>query len=613
MQGISQEEDGGTDDEPFPTEGDDTKGNTGQCGVCKGSLSMRSNVVEGTDKGKRVRRSGLGNASGASILHRSKPVHETDRDEEHHEGVVVCERPGRVGDVGGHEGDEPSCENTSTLAEVILGHGGDGEDGQCTVNGWEAEHAPPHGVLSVVEERLKCHGTDGHGPREERRTGVDTTDGVEAVCIDHEVSIVGEDVIHNALHVPGVRTTGHVPVPRAKGVHGRYGVPLNTNGKPDEEGQADHHACSVSTEEKTSLRGLVLAEVGPAAVALVVAQGVDSHADEERDGKPDEGAPGAVEVLGVPDTGFKPSSHLVECPHRSDHHGTGVPSLSDHAGDDQRDHTGQEGAPVAEVAVVARFGGDTELVEGLNAVEVPQRPRKGEDPNTEGHHQRERRTVVAAGLPEEGKPSFLAGRVERAASEHTGQKAGSGKHGPVRKEDVRRCLALEVHGRDQLAAFHFVGGGQRSIGIASRCDGQPESDGGEGHGGHPLVATSKVEVRANHNDQCEHESGQCVNIAHHVERFGTDKGQHQHAEGNGGGRQIGLRSQNQARHHGQHACDGDDQHRHHVVHCQVVFNAHDSGGGKSEQHGQGCEQQPQRGTWLNRLRIHLFIHLYPSF
>ena len=62
-----------------------------------------------------------------------------------------------------------------------------------------------------------------------------------------------------------------------------------------------------------------------------------------------------------------------------------------------------------------------------------------------------------------------------------------------------------------------------------------------------------------------------------------------------------------------HACDGDDQHRHHVVQRQVVFNAHDSGGGKSEQHGQGCEQQPHCGTWLNRLRIHLFFHLYPSF
>ena len=298
---------------------------------------------------------------------------------------------------------------------MILGHGGDGEDGQCTVNGWQAEHAPPHGILRVVEERLEGHGSNGHGPREERRTGVDTTDGVEAICIDHEVSVVGENVIHDPLHVPWVRATGHVPVPRAEGVHGRHGVPLDTDGKPDKEGQADHHACSVSTEEQTSLRGLVLAEVGPTAVALVVAHGVDPHANEERDGEPDECAPGAVEVLCVPDTGFKPSSHLVECPHRSDHHGAGVPSLSDHAGDDQRDHTGQEGAPVAEVAVVARFGGDTELVEVLDAVEVPQRPRKGEDPNTEGHHQRECSTVVTAGLPEERKPSLLAGRVERAA------------------------------------------------------------------------------------------------------------------------------------------------------------------------------------------------------
>ena len=367
------------------------------------------------------------------------------------------------------------------------------------------------------------------------------------------------------------------------------------------------------TEEETSLRWLVLAKVGPSTVAFVVTEGVNPNAEEEGNGEPNQGAPRTVEVLGVPDASFKPSSDLVERPHGSDEHGTGVPALGHHAGDDECDHTGQKCAPVANVAVVADFGGDTELVEGLDAVEMPERTGKGENPNTEGHHQRQCCTVVPAGLTEEGKPTFGACRVERATSEHTSEKTGSGEHRPVRKEDVRRGHTLQVHGGDELSAVHLVGGRQRRIGIAGCGNGQPKADGRERQRGHPFVATSQLKVRADHNDERKHECSQRINIGYGVEDFGTDQGQHQHAEGNGGGGQVGSRSQNQAWHNGQQACDGDDQHRHHVVQRQVVFNAHDSGGGKSEQHGQGCEQQPQRGTWLNRLRIHLFIHLYPSF
>ena len=219
LQGVGQEEDGRTDDEPFPAKGDDAEGHTCQGSVGHGSLAMSGDVLEGTNKGQRVRRGRLGNSRRTSVLHRTEPVHEPDREEQHHKRVVVSQCPCGVRDVSGHEGDEPCSEHASALAEVILGHGGDGEHGQCAIHRRQGEHAPPNGILGGVEEGFECHGTDGHGPREEWRTWVDSTEGVEAVSVNHKVSIVGNDVVDNALHVPRVGTTGHVPVAGAKGVH----------------------------------------------------------------------------------------------------------------------------------------------------------------------------------------------------------------------------------------------------------------------------------------------------------------------------------------------------------------------------------------------------------
>ena len=127
------------------------------------------------------------------------------------------------------------------------------------------------------------------------------------------------------------------------------------------------------------------------------------------------------------------------------------------------------------------------------------------------------------------------------------------------------------------------------------------------------MAASHVQIGTDEDDNGEHQCGKSVNAGEHVESLGTDKGHNQHAEGNGGSGQIGYGFSNDAWHDGQHAGDGDDEHRHHVVRCQVVFNAHDLCGGKSEQHGQRCEQQPHCGTWLIRLRFRLFIHYSPSF
>ena len=184
----------------------------------------------------------LRDASRSGILHCTKPIHEPDRDEQHHEGVVVSQSPGGVGDVSRHEGDKPSSQNASAFAEVILGHAGDGEHRQSTVDGRESEHAPPHGIFGCRKEGFQHHSSDGHRPGKERGTWVDASNWIEAVGVKHEVRIVGQDVVDDALHVPRVGTTGHVPVARSKSIHRWNGIPLDTDGQTDQEGQGDHHA-----------------------------------------------------------------------------------------------------------------------------------------------------------------------------------------------------------------------------------------------------------------------------------------------------------------------------------------------------------------------------------
>ena len=210
------------------------------------------------------------------------------------------------------------------------------------------------------------------------------------------MGVVGEDVVHDPLHVPGVRTARHVPVARSKGVHGGHGVPLNSNGQTNEESQTNHHAGAMGPEEEAGLRGLVFTAVGPAAVAFVVANGIDADGAEERDGEPNQSAPRAVQVFAVPNTSLKPSGHLIERPHGTDQHGPGVPALGDHAGYDERHHAGQESTPVSDVPVVAVFRGDAQLVDDRDAVEVPQRAGKGHDPSAKRNHQWERISIEAA-------------------------------------------------------------------------------------------------------------------------------------------------------------------------------------------------------------------------
>ena len=127
------------------------------------------------------------------------------------------------------------------------------------------------------------------------------------------------------------------------------------------------------------------------------------------------------------------------------------------------------------------------------------------------------------------------------------------------------------------------------------------------------MSTSAIQIGPDNEDDGEHQRCDSVDACKGVKQLSTDQCDRQHAEGNGGGRKVGSSSQQNAWRNGQHAGDGDDKHRHHVVHGKVVFNAHDPCGGKGEQHGQGCKQQPHCGTWLSRLRFHVFFHFFPSF
>ena len=253
MQGVCQEEDGRSNDEPFPTQSNDTEGDTGQNGVGHGGLAVLCNIAEGPNERCRMSRGGLGDTGRACILHRAQPVHESDRDEEHHERIVVSQSPGGMGHVCGHEGDEPSSNDASTFAKVIFGHGGDGENRQRTVKSRESEHAPPDGLLRGAEEGLQEHGTNGHRPREQRRTWVNAAHRIEAICVHNKMCVVRKDVVDNPLHVPRVRTAGHVPVARTKGVHRRHSVPLNTDGKTNQKGGGNHHSCTVSAKEEANL------------------------------------------------------------------------------------------------------------------------------------------------------------------------------------------------------------------------------------------------------------------------------------------------------------------------------------------------------------------------
>ena len=238
----------------------------------------------------------------------------------------------------------------------------------------------------------------------------------------------------------------------------------------------------------------MLTEVGPSAVLFMIRDGVNPDAHEEGDAQPNQSTPTAVEVLVVPNAGFKPSSDLVQSPHGPDKHGSCVPTLCGHARNDEGDDTCQEGGPISDVAMVAVFHREPELVGNTDAVEVVQRADEGQNPDDKCDDERHTVPVESIALTEEGKPALICGRVERAPCEDTGQQTGDGEDGQVSKEDVSRRLSLQIHRRDQLFAFQGIGGWERSHGVASGCQRNPKPDGGERQHGHPLMAASLVKV-----------------------------------------------------------------------------------------------------------------------
>ena len=84
------------------------------------------------------------------------------------------------------------------------------------------------------------------------------------------MSVLSENVIDNALHVPWVRTARHVESVGSKSMHRWDSVPLNTNDEPDKEGDNGQKTGPVSVPELTGTAWAVFFTVGPATVFLVV-------------------------------------------------------------------------------------------------------------------------------------------------------------------------------------------------------------------------------------------------------------------------------------------------------------------------------------------------------
>ena len=116
--------------------------------------------------------------------------------------------------------------------------------------------------------------------------------------------IVGENVIDDALHVPRVRTTGHVPSVGPEGVHRWDDVPLDTDDESEEERHSDHDARPVCVPKPSCAGGFVLAAVGPSTPLVASADHVDDRTDEEGEGEPNQCAPATVKVLVVPHSVF---------------------------------------------------------------------------------------------------------------------------------------------------------------------------------------------------------------------------------------------------------------------------------------------------------------------
>ena len=164
---------------------------------------------------------------------------------------MICKCEGRVRNVGWHEGDEPSCHNTRFLVDVLTSNRSDRENGECTIDRWKSQHCPPYSIVTS-NEWLQERCQHCNRPCKQWRTWVDAPDWIGSIRIEDKMCIVGENVINDALHVPRVRTTGHVPSVGPEGVHRWDDVPLDANNESEEERHTDHDAGPVCVPEPSS-------------------------------------------------------------------------------------------------------------------------------------------------------------------------------------------------------------------------------------------------------------------------------------------------------------------------------------------------------------------------
>ena len=167
---------------------------------------------------------------------------------------MVSQSECAVTDVTRHESHEPCTDCTRSSTEEALACRCNRKYGQCTVNSRHARNGPPSCIVDVAfQERVQCNATQRQCPTEQRRSRIDGTDRIGTVHIDDEVTVLCKDVVDGALHVPRVRTTGHVPFTGSCSVHCRNHVPHDADSQSGKECPRDGDSIPVLAPPKSCL------------------------------------------------------------------------------------------------------------------------------------------------------------------------------------------------------------------------------------------------------------------------------------------------------------------------------------------------------------------------
>ena len=97
--------------------------------------------------------------------------------------------------------------------------------------------------------------------------------------------------------------------------------------------------------------------------------------------------------------------------------------------------------------MVARGFSDTELVDVVNRIKVPDGNGEGDNPHGQSTHQRQSSAVESGARTEERKPAVLTRWVEVPSCEDTSEKARCDEGGGVGKEHVSRSLPFKIDRR----------------------------------------------------------------------------------------------------------------------------------------------------------------------